>query len=166
MALHNLATMYFYILSWVRTPHDHEFVETTLGFGHGHTWLHNTLEDPRPHNMMLEVSWDGLWTLLLGSQQFHGHGSWLECEVALNNNMKLDQAVAYVRLWILPGSSRFYGYWIIVCLGSSKSVLSNLVEISKVYHVGWLVGIYWGFIRIMIGENRQLVISEPVEFEK
>ena len=26
---------------------------------------------------------DGLWTLSFGLSQFHGHGSWLVCEVAL-----------------------------------------------------------------------------------
>jgi hypothetical protein len=34
--------------------------------------------------MVLEVSWDGLWTLSFGLSQFHGHGSWLLCEVALS----------------------------------------------------------------------------------
>ena len=34
--------------------------------------------------MILEVSWDGLWTLCFGLSQFHGHGSWLVCEVALS----------------------------------------------------------------------------------
>jgi hypothetical protein len=33
--------------------------------------------------MILEVSWDGLWTLSFGLSQSHGHGSWLVCEVAL-----------------------------------------------------------------------------------
>ena len=33
--------------------------------------------------MILEVSWDGLWTLSFGLSQFHGHSSWLVCEVAL-----------------------------------------------------------------------------------
>ena len=33
--------------------------------------------------MILEVCWDGLWTLSFGLSQFHGHGSWLVCEVAL-----------------------------------------------------------------------------------
>ena len=34
----------------------------------GHIWLHTTLEDLWPHHMILEVSWDGLWTLFfLGS---------------------------------------------------------------------------------------------------
>ena len=31
---------------------------------------------------MLGVSWDSLWTF---SSQFHGHSSWLVCEVALRN---------------------------------------------------------------------------------
>ena len=34
--------------------------------------------------MILEVCWDGLWTLSFGLSNFHGHGSWLVCEVALN----------------------------------------------------------------------------------
>ena len=33
--------------------------------------------------MILEVSWDSLWTLSFGLSQFHGHGTWLVCEVAL-----------------------------------------------------------------------------------
>lgn len=32
--------------------------------------------------MMLEVCGDGLWTLSSGLTRFHGHGSWLGCEVA------------------------------------------------------------------------------------
>ena len=39
-----------------------------------------------PHYVKLEVSWDGLWTLSSGLSQFHGHGSWLVCEVALGFN--------------------------------------------------------------------------------
>ena len=35
----------------------------------------------------LEVCWDGLWTLSFGLSQFHGHGSWLMCEVALSDVM-------------------------------------------------------------------------------
>ena len=34
--------------------------------------------------MILEVSWDGLWTLPFGLSQFHGHGSWLVCEEKTN----------------------------------------------------------------------------------
>jgi hypothetical protein len=32
---------------------------------------------------ILEVLWDGLWTLSFGLSQFHGHNSWFMCEVAL-----------------------------------------------------------------------------------
>ena len=50
------------------------------------TWLHTTLEGPWPHYMILKVCWDdGLWTLSFGLSQFHGHGSWLVCEVALSD---------------------------------------------------------------------------------
>ena len=35
------------------------------------------------HYMILEVSWDGLWIVCFGLSKFHGHGSWLVCEVAL-----------------------------------------------------------------------------------
>ena len=54
-----------------------------FGWGPGHVWLHTALEDPWPHYMNWEVCWDGLWTLSFGLSQFHGHGSWLVCEVAL-----------------------------------------------------------------------------------
>ncbi len=33
--------------------------------------------------MILEVSWDGLWTLSFGLSLFHRHDSWLVCEVTL-----------------------------------------------------------------------------------
>ena len=35
--------------------------------------------------MILEVCWDGLWTLSFGLSQFHGHGSWVSCEVAFSS---------------------------------------------------------------------------------
>jgi hypothetical protein len=41
--------------------------------------------------MILEVCWDNLWTLTFGLAQFHGHGSWLVCEMALNVVSKLAQ---------------------------------------------------------------------------
>ena len=42
--------------------------------------------------MMLEVCWDGLWTLSFGLSQFHGHGSRLVCEVALRLGSNQDYA--------------------------------------------------------------------------
>ena len=38
---------------------------------------------PRGHTRWFWRCWDGLWTLSFGLSQFHGHGSWLMCEVAL-----------------------------------------------------------------------------------
>jgi hypothetical protein len=32
--------------------------------------------------------WDGLWILSFGLSQFHGHGSWLVCEVVLRATSK------------------------------------------------------------------------------
>ena len=31
----------------------------------------------------MKVSWDGLWTPSFELSQFHGHGSWVVCEVAV-----------------------------------------------------------------------------------
>ena len=39
----------------------------------------------------LEVSWGNLWTVPIELSQFHGHGSWLMCEVALS-----VQCMAYI----------------------------------------------------------------------
>ena len=45
-----------------------------------------------PHHMILEVCWDSLGTLSFGLSQFHGHGSWLVCEVALNIIIQYHQS--------------------------------------------------------------------------
>ena len=39
--------------------------------------------------MILKVSWDGLSTLSFGLSQFHGHGSWLMCEIAVSMNCQM-----------------------------------------------------------------------------
>ena len=36
--------------------------------------------------MILQVSWNQLWSLSFGLSQSHGHGSWLMCEVALRRH--------------------------------------------------------------------------------
>jgi hypothetical protein len=46
------------------------WIEIALGWGLGHIWLHTTLEGPWPHYMILEVSWNGVWTFSLGPSQF------------------------------------------------------------------------------------------------
>ena len=56
----------------------------SISWGPGHIRFHTTLEGPWPHYMILEMCWDGFWTLSFGLSQFQGHGSWLVCEMALS----------------------------------------------------------------------------------
>ena len=51
--------------------------------------------------MVLEVCWDGLWTLSFGLSQFHGDGSWLMCEVTLGTGDSVLEIV-------ISGSMLFY----------------------------------------------------------
>ena len=78
---HNCSFIIFYHVwgpTWIKFPW------TTFNWGPGHMWLHTTLEDPWPHYMIVEVSWDNLWTLSFGLSQSHGHGSWPMSEMALS----------------------------------------------------------------------------------
>ena len=45
--------------------------------------LHLRVRD-HMHDMILEVCWDGHWTLSFGLSQFHSYGSWVMCEVAFS----------------------------------------------------------------------------------
>ena len=84
MALRTLTIIGLFYFIMCEDLHELNLVKKNIGWGPGHIWLHTTLEGPWPHYMTLEVSWDGLWTLSFGLSQFHGHGSWLVCEVALS----------------------------------------------------------------------------------
>ena len=79
---HKPIGLFYFIMC--EDPHEEEFIEIAFSWGPGHIWLHTTLGGPWPHYMILEVCWDGLWTLSYGLSQSHGRGSWLVCEVALN----------------------------------------------------------------------------------
>jgi hypothetical protein len=57
--------------------------------------------------MILEVCWDGLWTLSFGLSQFHRHGSRLVCEVALSISVVKHQ---HNSIWKSDLSSLSYGY--------------------------------------------------------
>ena len=48
-----------------------------------HITSHYTWGGRWPHYMILEVYWDGVGHFIFGLSQFHGHGTWLMCEVAL-----------------------------------------------------------------------------------
>jgi len=50
--------------------------------------------------MILEVSWDSLWTLSFGLSQFHGHGSWHVCDMALTRgHFTQGPKVMSTKLW-------------------------------------------------------------------
>ena len=69
------------LLSCVRKPPPlPSWTGLAFGWGPGHISLHTTLEGPWPHYMILEVFWDNLWTLLLGSHNFMftALGSWVK----------------------------------------------------------------------------------------
>ena len=49
-----------------KDPHEFRSIEIGFGWGPGHIWLHTTLEGLWPHDMILEVCWESLWTLSFG----------------------------------------------------------------------------------------------------
>ena len=98
-------------------PSEYKFIEIAFSWGPGHTWLHTTLEDPWPRYMILGVSRDGMWTLSFGLLQFHGHGSWLMCEVALmylESNPRGNTTRKLPQVWDLSGHSNPYKF-VIYC---------------------------------------------------
>ena len=81
MALQTLTTItWLYFMMW-EDPHEQTFIEIAFDWRPGQIWLHTTLESPWPHCMILEVSWDSLWTFSFRLSQSHGHGSWLLARV-------------------------------------------------------------------------------------
>jgi hypothetical protein len=76
--------------------------------------------------MILEVCWDGLWTLSFGLSQFHGHGSWLVCEVALTGwtwkHWDLDR--------VLPQKSPR-----VLTLSASLSLLATKAPLGSLYQI-------------------------------
>jgi hypothetical protein len=75
------------ILSCVKTPAWIEIHWNSICLRAGHMLLHTTLEGPWPHHTTTWV-WRSVGTTAFGHfsfglSQFHGHDSWLVCEVAL-----------------------------------------------------------------------------------
>ena len=83
MTLQTLTTIGLLYYIMCEDPHKYKVIVIASGWGPGHIWLHTILKGLWPHYITLEVSWDSLWALSFGLSQFHGHGSWLVCEVAL-----------------------------------------------------------------------------------
>ena len=76
MALRTLTTIDLIHFIMREDRREWKFIE--IAFGWGPVTYGFTLQ-----YMMVEVCWDGLWTLSFGLSQFHGHNSWLVCEVTL-----------------------------------------------------------------------------------
>ena len=91
MALWMLTTIDLFYFIVCEDPYEYEFIETSFGWGPGHTWLHITLEGPWPHYVILEVFWDGLWILLLRCHNF--------MVTALDSCVKWPLVHSYVNDW-------------------------------------------------------------------
>jgi hypothetical protein len=101
------------------------FVKITFGWGAGHIWLHTTLQDPWPDYMILEVSWNGIWSLSFELSQFHGHGSWL---VWSDPNTKLGDHGTLI-----------YNHWFILVYHAWGPAWIKFIEIV----FGWGPGHIW-----------------------
>ena len=78
---HNHCFIMFYHIwepAWIETPWRSIWFKAR-----SHMTSHYIIGSVTAHYMLLEVSLDGFWTQSFGLSQFHGHGSWLVCEVAL-----------------------------------------------------------------------------------
>ena len=85
MALWMFTTFGYFLLYHMWGPAWIEIHWNNIWLRARYMWLHTTLEGPWPHYMILEVCWNGLWTRSFGLSQFHGHGSWLVCEMTLRS---------------------------------------------------------------------------------
>ena len=47
---------------------------------------------------------DGLWTLSFGLSEFHGHGPWLVCEVAVNTVISVSSFLSSAHHNITPST--------------------------------------------------------------
>ena len=70
MAPWTLTTVKLFYFIMCEDPRELKLLEIAFRWGPGHIWLPTTLEDPWPHYVILEVSWDSLWTFLSGSHNF------------------------------------------------------------------------------------------------
>ena len=78
--------------------------------------------------MILEVSWDvGLWTLSFRLSHFHGHGSWLVCEVALVYESCQSMVAHDFAVLTLKGQCKPHGLGIIL-RGSCLELLLHCTE--------------------------------------
>ena len=150
-------------------------VEVRVAYGFT---LHLRAHDHTP--WFLEVSWINtpLHTSL-GLAQSGGHGSWLMCVVALSQSLLTapylfrpgvtNMYFQYQHNWI-KGCPNFVNLVSICWCFINSAGLANATQVSSCNSDWWDLGGECGNEAnnntAMIGENRQLVTDEPVEFEK
>ena len=89
--------------------------------------------------MMLEVSWDGLWTPSFGLSQFHGHGSWLVCEVALGCDENISDIIKLKILITIYGDN----YERLIQIGIKLVAMSG---ICSIHGQGPILSIDWNVL--------------------
>ena len=82
--------------------------------------------------MILQVCWDGLWTLSFGLSQFPGHGSWLVYEVALICSM-LGSRICVERVKVPHGAYEAYKV-----LASADDFCSNSAQSEHMSLEMWI----------------------------
>jgi hypothetical protein len=104
--VHNRWLILFYFLSCVKARMNRNSFEIAIGRGPDHICLHTTLEGTVTtlHDFG-DVLGRPFWTLSFGRSQFHGHCSWLLCEVLLIPSPHM--LVANTNERFLPASDTF-----------------------------------------------------------
>ena len=80
-ALRMLITVDLFYFIMYEEVQEHKFIEVAFGWEPGHVWLHTALESDGVGSV-LKMAFGH--SLSFGLSQYHGHGSWLVCEVAFN----------------------------------------------------------------------------------
>ena len=75
--------LFYFILC--EDPHEHKLIEIAFSWRPDHIWLHTTLKDLWRHYMIVEVCWDGLWTLFFWALTI----SWSRLLACVGNAPKL-----------------------------------------------------------------------------
>ena len=93
-------------------------IEIAFAWGRSHIGLHTTLEDLWPHYMLLEVSWHNIWSLSFRLSLFHGHNSWLVCEVVIRATSHMSQEP-----WPCNGEDPWLSSKAIICSHGPSSIV-------------------------------------------
>ena len=107
MALWTLTTVGLSYVIISKHLHEWRFIEIAFDWGPSHTWVHNTLDDPWPHYMILEVCcWDSLLDTLFWAPTIQTYSFWLVCESGSKAWFHVAVPVRFVIEWKWVTSSK------------------------------------------------------------